>query len=206
MAELYRHFRVATQGNDITARIGSYTGCYHLLVREAVKKCITPTWIWVFDAIPSYFDLYRWAGWASLRDMTVEDTPRWVSPCSKSVKKTKESLQYCGEVISRDVRVPIPQQENDLLTFKMTNVHFLDGVIDIRRIESRIFNSPVSLSPVKLGGFNWGDKFKARISQTITSRRCYEDSHPNHPISNLLNRLFLKMICPSAWDFNNIGD
>jgi hypothetical protein len=77
MGELYRHFRVVSQGNDIAPRIGLYTGCYHLLVREAIKKRITPTWIWVFDAIPSYFELYRWVGLAALRDMTVEDVPRW---------------------------------------------------------------------------------------------------------------------------------
>jgi hypothetical protein len=206
MAELYRHFRVVSQGNDIAPRIGLYTGCYHLLVREAIKKRITPTWIWVFDAIPSYFNLYRWAGWAALRDMTVEDTPRWLSPPIRATKKTPGSLQYRGEEISRGVRVPIPQRENDSLMFQMTDVHFLDGVIDLCRNESLIFNSPVSLSPVKLREFGWGDKLKMRVSLTITTKRCYEDSHPNHTISNLLNRWSLKMICPSGWDFNHIGD
>jgi len=206
MAELYRHFRVASQGNDIAARTGLYTGCYHLLVREAIKKCIRPSWIWVFDAVPPYFDLYRWVGLAALRDMTVEDVPRWISPSSRATKKSEGALKYGGDIISRTVRVPMPKREDKSLLLQPRDVQFLDGVIDLYRIESRIFHSPVSLSPVKLKGFGLGDKFRMRVGLTITGKRCYEDSHLHHPISNLLNQWSLKMICPSAWNFNHIGD
>jgi len=100
----------------------------------------------------------------------------------------------------------MPRRDGEILSFPVEDAQFLDGVIDLCRIESRIFNSPVSLLPVKLNGFGLGDKFKMRVGLTITGRRCYEDSHPNHHISNLLNRWSLKMICPSDWDFNHIGD
>lgn len=45
MAELYRHFRSTLRHSDLAARIGLYTGCYHLLIREALKKDLRPTWI-----------------------------------------------------------------------------------------------------------------------------------------------------------------
>jgi|GEM_PF-2751165 len=206
MAELYRHFRGAQQGNDLAPRIGIYTGCYHLLVREAIKRQITPTWLWVFDAIPSYFDLYRWVGLVVLRDMTVEDRPRWLSPPSTAMKRTKTgALQYHGEDVSRSIQVPMPRKGNSL-TVELADVHFLDGVIDMSRIESRIFQSPVSLSPVKLKGFGLRDTFKMRVGLAITGLRCFQDSHPANSISNMINQWSLKRICPLGWDFNYIGD
>jgi hypothetical protein len=46
MAELYRHYK-RTMRSDFTPRLGVYTGCFHLLAREAIKKGIQPTWLWV---------------------------------------------------------------------------------------------------------------------------------------------------------------
>lgn len=206
MAELYRHFRSALNRGDLTARIGLYTGCYHLLVREAVKKGLTPTWIWVFDAIPSYFDLYRWAGLAVLRDMTVGNPTRWLSPHSRALHQSEGILTYRGEEISRNVGVPIPCRESGTIRFPVREIPFLDGVIDLRRVESLIGSSPVTLSPAGLAGFDWADIVNARMGLTITGWRCYEERHGRHAISNLINRIAMKTICPAGWDFNHIGD
>lgn len=206
MAELYRHVRSAATSDDLAARIGLYTGCYHLLVREAVKKGCSPTWIWVFDAIPSYFDLYRWAGLAALRDLTVADPTRWLSPHSQTLRVLDGALTYCGEVVSRSMAVPIPSKELGGLQFSLQEVSFLDGVIDLCRIESLVGKSPVTLTPMGMTGFGWTDRFKARMGLTITGRRRYEENHGCQALSKLINRFALKTICPAGWEFNTIGD
>jgi hypothetical protein len=211
MAELYRHFRAVAQQNDTAARIGLYTGAYHLPVREAIKKNLTPTWLWVFDAIPSYFNLYRWVGAAVLRDPTIEDKPRWVSPNAAKGKKSDAlnsdgAIHFHGRPISRTVKTPIPMKGNGKLEYKIDDIHFLDGVVDIFRAEKIIRESPIVHSSVKDQGFLLSDKLKLRLGLTVTGKRTYDNHHADNPLVNFLNSLAFKQLCPGGWDFNHIGD
>ena len=211
MGELYRHFRAVKQRNDTAARIGLYTGAYHLLVREAIKKNLTPTWLWVFDAVPSYFNLYRWVGAAVLRDPTVEDSPRWVSPNAAKGKKSDAlngngAIHFKGMPISRTVKTPIPKKGNGKLEYKIDDIHFLDGVVDIFRAEKIIKESPFIHSIANYPGFLLSDKVKLRLGLTVTGKRTYDNHHADNPFVNMLNSLAFKQLCPGGWDFNHIGD
>jgi hypothetical protein len=210
MAELYRHFRSPAAGNDQAVRLGLYTACGQLLVREAIRKGRTPSWLWVFDAIPAYFNLYRWAGGAVLRDWTVRDQPRWFSPQLKDMKKEgkngQKSLFHRGEMISRPVQVPIPQRQEGGLEFVSKDVPFLDGLVDYCHMEyESVRRNPLFLSGERLGGFSLQDRVKLRIALAITGRRAFEQFHGGHLFSNLLNRWIRKRYCAAAWSFNHIG-
>lgn len=115
MAELYRHYKRSLK-SDFTPRLGVYTGCFHLLAREAIKKGIQPTWFWVFDAIPQYFYLYKLAGAAVLRELTIVQNPRLISPGKRdlSIREVDgvKLIFYRGKIISRHVRTPIPSKAN----------------------------------------------------------------------------------------------
>ncbi len=210
MAELYRHFRSPDAVNDPAVRLGLYTACGQLLVREAIRKGRTPSWLWVFDAIPAYFNLYRWAGGAVLRDWTVRDKPRWRSPQLKDMKReTLDGLKHIfhrGEVISRTVKVPIPQIKEGRLEFVEKDVPFLDGLVDYFHLEyESIRHRPLFLSGERLSGFSLPDRIKLRIALAITGRRAFEQFHGGNLFSNLLNRWILSRYCAAAWSFNHIG-
>jgi hypothetical protein len=211
MAELYRHFRAIKQRNDMAARIGLYTGAYHLLVREAIKKNHTPTWLWVFDATPFYFNLYRWAAAAVLRDPTIEDKPRWVSPNAAKGKKSDAlngdgAIYFQGRPISRAVKTLIPQKGTEKLEYKTDVVHFLDGVVDCVRADRIVRKAPFFHSSINDQGFLLSDKLKLRLGLTIPGKRTYDNHHADNPLVNFLNSLAFKQLCPGGWNFNHIGD
>lgn len=211
MAELYRHFRAVGANGDMTARIGLYTGLSQLVVKEAIKKGATPTWLWVFDAIPSYFNLYRWVGAAILRDFAVKDTPRCISPNMRQLKEKvidgQEIITFMDETVSRLVKTPIPYLENGEVRFRMTDVPFLDGIVDHYKLDvDAICKSPTLLNTIDHEGFDWIDKIKLRIGLTITAKSSYEMFQPKHTFNNFINKLILKRYCPAGWEFNRIGN
>ena len=79
MGELYRHYKLSGI-EDTISRLSVYTGAYHLLVREAKKKGLMQTHIWVYDAVIKYFNLYRFIGAGVLRNDLIKANPEWLSP------------------------------------------------------------------------------------------------------------------------------
>jgi hypothetical protein len=112
MVELYRGFKPILDRGDLTARIGVYTGAYHILVREARNKGEEPSYIWILDAIPKYFHLYRLAGAAVLLNYTIVDPPRHISPnindIQEHIMNGVKCIVYNGEVISRNCKITVP--------------------------------------------------------------------------------------------------
>ncbi len=210
MAELYRHFKISEEKNDLACRLGVYTGCYHLLVREARKKDLTPTVYWVFDAIPAYFQLYRYAGAAVLRDFTIANPVQYISPNKTKIKRVivegQEQLFYDDMLISRNVKVPFPRKESGSVSFKYKYVPFLDGLVDIRRGEKAVQLSPIFLHLAGIKGFTLGDRVRLRLGAGVIGKRVWdEDYHPRNLLSNLLNRYGLRKAGSSVWSFNEIG-
>jgi hypothetical protein len=210
MAESYRLFRIKSHEDNKPARLGMHTGAYHLLSREPNKKSETPTYLWVFDAIPPYFNLNRLLG-SVLIEPAIENPPRLVSPSMKEIKiqgMNGDALFYKNEKISRNVKVPYPYKENDELRFEIRDVPFLDGVADIRRLEKAIRKSPVFLSPIKYEGFNWIDKIYLRMFSGIVGRRAFNDIDDN-PVINyiyrLINTMARRLTSSKIWEFNEIG-
>jgi hypothetical protein len=208
MVELYRHFRTVSDPGDLTSRIGAYVGAYHLLVREARRKGRQSTHIWVFDAIPRYFHLYRLVGAAVLRDPTIETPPRHISPnvrdMEELVKADKKCVVYKGEVISRSMMVPMPYEEVGELQFVMEEVPFLDGVIDIHKIEYAIQTSPVELSPVRYQGMTDEDITMLRTALSVLGKRHHEHWHHNNPVAISTWNELRQSIAP-VWDFTEVG-
>ena len=158
--------------------------------------------MWVFDAIPEYFNLYRFAGAAVLRDLTIENPPRLVSPCKRDIQMRKTSLEkayfYNNERISRNVRTPIPYNNGDgPVKFRMEDVPFLDGLVDMHRLEKGIKNSPALPSLKNYKGFSTEDKMKLRTGLAISAKRAYEDRS--------INESLIKKIGINKWEFNHIG-
>lgn len=210
MAELYRHFKNTKEKDNLSCRLGVYTGCYHLMVREPRKKGLTPTFYWLFDAIPAYFNLYRYAGAAVLRDLTISNPIQYLSP--NKIKISKKNIDgqielfYNDKMISRNVKIPFPHKENGLLSFKYKYIPFLDGIVDISKCEKAIQYSPILLYLNSIKGFNFGDRIKLRFGLGIIGKRVWdEDYHSKNIFSNILNNYILKKTGSTNWLFNSVG-
>ncbi|OPX19289.1 MAG: hypothetical protein BZ151_10060 [Desulfobacca sp. 4484_104] len=210
MAELYRHYKLVPKGN-LLPRLALYAGWYHLGMREAEKKGWTPTWLWVFDAIPSYFNLYKLVAKAVLRDWTIEMPVKLVSPAGKhlhikQVDGCKE-IFYQGRKISRSVKTLIPIIGSTALRYKYEDVPFLDGLVDVKKLSAEVEQGVVLTSFEGREGFCLNDKIKVRIGLGVTAKRAFEqDYHKNNRFSNYINRLSLKRVGAEKWEFNHIGD
>jgi len=186
-------------------------GAYHLLSRESNKRGEIPTYLWVFDAILPYFNLYRLVG-SVLINPAIENPPRLISPKMKDVKMEDingKALFYKGEKISRNAKVPYPYKEDNKLKFKMEDIPFLDGLSDIRRWKNATRKSPVLLSPIDYEGFDWKDKIYFRMISGVLGRRGYEDFEGNtavNYINKLTNKLARWITGSQIWDFNRVGD
>jgi hypothetical protein len=207
MAELYRHYKRSLK-TDFTPRFGVYAGCFHLLAREAIKKGIQPTWLWVFDAIPQYFYLYKLAGAAVLRDLAIAQKPRLVSPGKRDLDIRRvngiKSIFYRGKIISRHVRTPVPSKANGNLEFSLKEVPFLDGVVDVYKVEEAIINNPIFLRLKNRQGFSWADRMKIRLGLGIAAKRIFDEDAQN-PIGNVINKWALKKAGLADWEFNQVG-
>ena len=209
MAELYRHFMEHAHQGDQASRLALYTGAYHLLVREARKNEKQPTDIWVFDAIPAYFTLYKYAGAAGLRDFTIKNDPEWISPSKQKVitRSNGEKVHYYNDVkISRNVLTPIPNKAGGKIEFKMKDVPFLDGVVDIQKCEQTIKDNPITFSHSHHSGFNLKDKIANRVAMGIIGYRHMKETHPKNLISNLVSSVAFDRVGAKSWDFNGVGD
>ena len=210
MAELYRHFKLKADNGDLPARLGLYAGTYNLTVRETRKRGQTPTWIWVFDAIPAYFNLYKWAGAAVLRDPTVQENPQWISPNKGQLKLVRrgngdgKGIFYKDKDISRSVPILRPSGKGANIKFKLENVSFLDGVVDILRDERAVIDHPLSISPLHYEGMNMKDMINLRTGLSVMGARVFEDTHNGGPV-NFINRLARKHIESEKLDFNGVG-
>ena len=207
MAELYRHLRVNGDPGEHISRLGIYTGLYHLIVREPRNRGKEETSIWLFDAIPKYFHLYRLAGAAVLRDQTIEDKPRHISPDIGDIEKAKngEELFYQGELISRgvDTLKPIPGILGDT-SFVRETVPFMDGVIDIQKVESAIAHDPDKLVKIKYQGISEENISILSIAQTVFAKRLFDETFSNDPIALECANKKREFIAPH-WDFNGLG-
>jgi hypothetical protein len=205
MAELYRHLRVNGDPGDQVSRLGIYTGLYHLLVREPRNLGTTETFIWLFDAIPKYFHLYRLAGAAVLRDPSIEEKSRYLSPRVCDIIVDNGTLVYKDEMISRPVKVlkPIPGILGDL-SFIKEDVPFLDGVINIHKIEDAIRKDPLGVSPIRYEGMTDEDMEILAFAQTVFAYRLYAQSHDSNPslVSTYNSRR--EFVAP-VWNFNGVG-
>lgn len=207
LAELYRHLRVNGDPNDQISRLGIYVGLYHLLVREPRNRGKEETSIWVFDAIPKYFHLYRLAGAAVLRDPTIEDRPRHISPTITDIKLDDggKNLLYKDEVISRGVETfkPIPGILGDL-GFVKEDVPFLDGVIDIGKMEQAVREDPLGLTALKYEGMTEEDMEILRVAISIFGKRHYASTYSGD--EKLLKTIESKRtFFAPTWDFNGVG-
>lgn len=162
MCEFYRQFRARHAVNDVVPRAGIWFGCYNLLFRKAIKKNITPTWIWVFTAIPSFYNLYRWVGAAVLRNKTIGNYPRWISPGLDSLAIDGNEITYKGEVVSRNISIPsLRGGANKYL--ELEQIPFIDGLVDMKRLEDFYSReSAGTLMPINYEGFGISDNTQYR--------------------------------------------
>lgn len=189
-AELYRHFRDADDITGIESRLAVYAGACNLLVRDPLKKGITPTWLWVFDAIPPWYNVYRIAGGAVLRELSIRDPPEIKSPYMKG-RVHKTPVYYRGEIVSRPVRTPIPKKINGKTEYTLEDIHFLDGLIDMSKLQRAIANYPESLNSMSMEGYSDEDRAKLRAGLTVSLWGTFKDFHPD----------FDRPLCP-LWDFS----
>jgi hypothetical protein len=207
MAEFYRHFKSSHVSDDLNCRLGLYAAGYHLLVRNARTKNKPATPVWVFDAIPKYFTLYKWAGCAALREQTIADEPEWISPSFDKVKSRKigseKMLFYKDRPISRTVTVPIARIASGKLSFSREEVPFLDGVIDLHKLENLSNRFPYLLVIRGIRGFSPGDRVKLLLGLNIIGRKyILEDATAgNKHIRRLINRLSCTILGTRLWEF-----
>ena len=209
MAELYRHYKLTPRG-EIAPRLGVYTGWYHLGVRWARKAGLTPTTLWVFDAIPPYFYLYKLIGKAVLRDWVIDNPTRFVSPRLRELKQTEikgeNVILYNGKKISRPLKTFIPQKNSSGWTYRYEDVPFIDGLVDTEQLESDArFNRILTRYDGRVG-FDLREKIKIRLGQSLVGKRTFEDIYgPNNLLNELIYKLALKTTNISLWNFNDIG-
>lgn len=179
LAELYRHVSHVTGRANFYSRLGVYAGCFHLLTQEALSHGAPATFLWVFDAIPPYYNLYRYAGAAVLRDPTIETKPRFLSPSKRDIESLtidgESCLVYRGEKISRLVQVPIPFQNDSQLRFDHQMVPFIDGLLDIKFIEQGVKKDPIRLSPIFYSGFREDEREKLLLGLIAIGKHRFEE-------------------------------
>lgn len=210
MAELYRHFKSSGERGNFGCRLGVYTGTYHLLVRDARKKKLTPTYLWAFDAIPEYFTLYKLAGAAVLREFTLSEPARHLSPSWHSLKQKVidgvAALSYKNLSISRNVSVPSPKTENGKISYTQKEVPFLDGIIDINKLEQYAKRSPLLLYLKGIKGFSFKDRLKLRFALGVMAKRAWEEDFAKQNfISRQFNKYILSKTQASIWSFSQVG-
>ncbi len=207
MAEFYRHYRVSDIDANIP-RIAICTGAFHLLIKEARNKNKTETFLWVFDAIVPYFNLYRMAGAAVLRSFALKSPPRYVSPSPEKIVYKHEGDQinaYWGEeLISHSVKVPQLHIENGNITYKTEEIIYLDGLVDLRRVEKAMRENPIDLLPLKNEGMTDEDMQMVRGAVSIVGRRGYEEYHKNNPKVMAVIDQYAKFLGIKS-EFNDIG-
>lgn len=207
MGELYRHFVAKKFNGSFMARFGLYKGAYHLLRLEPRKRQLATTFIWVFDAIPAYFAMYRYVG-AVLRNYTIEKGATLLSPGVKHIMSGGRcgGLIYDGKKISRDIEVPIPitTRERDGLAFNVEKVSFLDGVVDLLMLEKAIEANPILLGLPRIKGFNIWDRYKLRNALGIIGSECFDKCKNislSYRIGRAINALNRKIILLRVCEF-----
>lgn len=212
MAECYRHFKVAGSKGNISTRLGLYVGAYHLLIREARNKGLVPTPLWVFDAIPKYFNLYKLVGCASLRYTAIEDDPRWLAPSpEKLIPKRDNSgethLFYKGEKVSRNVPVPRVSIEDTQPNFTIKRIPFLDGAIDLHKLESYGQTHPYLLNIKNILGFSLADRLKMLLTLNVVGKRYILENRTKGKrwIRKWINDQARKFLQAQVWEFSEIG-
>lgn len=219
LAEIYRHFIDRSNRSSLAPRLGVYTGAYHLLVREAKKKGKRPTSIWVFDAIPAYFKLYKLVGASVLRDPSIEEPPRLISPDKRELENRviggEKTLFYKGEAVSRIVPVPIPSKENGELEFHVKGIPFLDGVVNTEGLEESIRKRPLLFFPVDGDGFSLKDRMQIRATLSTVGKRALDHNDRYNKIrkrtvrdrvSDFGDNISRKLTDSDIWEFSDIGD
>ena len=209
MAELYRHYKL-TQRGDIAPRLGVYTGWYHLGVREARKKGKLPTTLWVFDAIPEYFYLYKLIGKAVLRDWTIDAPPRLVSPQPRQIKFSEidgeEVILWNGEKISRSLKVLIPMAGGTKFAYRYEDVPFLDGLVDIEYLENDLRKNNFLTDYEGRVGFSLKEKTRIRMGQSIVGKRVFDEVYgPRNLVNGIIYKAALRTTGILRWNFNGIG-
>ena len=210
MAELYRHYKKVGQKESLAMRLGTYIGCYHLMYREAIKKSLTPTWLWVFDAIPAYFNLYRYAGAAVLRDFTIQNYPRFISPSLNEVKRININgnryYQYKGEVISRTVEVSFLRNDNGGVEIKRKPVPFIDGVVDVKQIMGSIKAHPISLKELNYEGFTFSDRIQLLLTLSVLAKKAYgEKLGIRRLLGKKIEKFAFKKLGITTFNFDAVG-
>ena len=208
LVELYRHFKLDnTRSGNVAPRLAVYYGAYNLLKRGANKNGIVPAWIWVFDSIPAYFNLYRYAGAAVLRDSSINEASHLISPGKRDLtKKAKEkSILYEDSVISRNILVPIPKKHKDGLSFATREVPFLDGVIDIIKIEKSAYKYTLTMRDLKHKGINYKDLCRIRGCLCTIGSQTFEDFHRYNVPANILNLIQRKFTRTSIIKHSDVG-
>lgn len=209
MAELYRHYKLTPRG-DLAPRLGVYTGWYHLGVREARKKGKIPTTLWVFDAIPKYFYLYKLIGKAVLRDWTIEAPPRLVSPQPHKMEFSEidgeKVILWNGEKISRSLKVLIPIKSGGKFAYHYEDVPFLDGLVDIEYLENDLRKNNFLTDYEGRIGFSLKEKTKIRLGQSIVGKRVVDEVYgPRNLVNGIIYKAALKTTGILKWNFNSIG-
>ncbi len=209
MAELYRHLRVNGDPGEQISRLGIYVGLYHLLILDRRIRGLEETSIWIFDAIPKYFHLYRLAGAAVLRSQVIEDSPRYISPNVVDIKEGDDKhLLYKGEVISRNVETlkPNPGILGDV-SFTRENVPFLDGVIDVTSglkngLERNIIENPIELPGLHYDGMSGDNVNVLSVVLSTLMWRFHEKFDKEPELTKVrANKDFVAPI----WNFNGVG-
>lgn len=148
--------------------------------------------MWVFDAIPSYFNLYKWVGGAVLRDYTTKDPTEYLSPKKNELKiiqteDGRKNILWRNRKISRDILVPIPVVKEEGVIFEKKYIPFFDGLVNIMENEKAIIETPFLLSRIKYEGMNLDDRKKLRIAFSVIGQGVFNDYHHHKPLIRIFN-------------------
>jgi hypothetical protein len=158
MCELYRQFCLV---GDSSPRMGMYFAIYYILVYQMIKHGLTPCWIWSYDAISLFHNLYRKASLSNayLRDMSISDNPEMIVASIRDLITVKhngtEKVSYKGKIVSRDVPVDVPKLINGAVVFTRETIPFIDGMVDIRQYDKTTAVMGGSLAYFENSGFRF---------------------------------------------------
>jgi hypothetical protein len=162
------------------ARLATYAGAYQTLIRDPLEKGENPSFLWVWDAIPRYANLYSFVG-GVYRDMTINGKREWTWKPTRKSDLIKVGNQYFLRngndkntmQVTRSLQILEPgenfgpEQRGTIILEPM-----IDGLVDVRQVESLIRKHALII-PNCEADF----ELKRRGSLGVACHRMYKDHH-----------------------------
>ena len=198
IVELYRHVKNPDSElkgkQSLGARLAVYAAAYQYLVRDTLQEGRTPSDLWVWDAPPSYANLYAYVN-GVFRDLTINvgKGGMWIPTKLSNLEskrvdgETHYFLKKDGTQVTRNLPILVPPKDGTFGPENKGGIEqkaMIDGLVDVGRVERMIKKHPW-LFP----GEDKEYRKMERGAMGVVCHRMYKDHHWYNPLVYFKNTL-----------------